>query len=281
MPPVHLHFENVAALRHMAQSVPFSNQYNQRKVQSFLTNPNGDWLGIEGGAPAALAALVDGYPAGENLVRHFHDQIACHLPRALGHHRAKRRGNFGDEVDVHSVLRGAFDRAWTSSTRAIRKGTGILRLVVDIGANDHTSAEELRWRGIAGLALAEVMGKAGYSVEIVAGFAIRNLCATGNKKMMFTTVVKPRSTQADIGLLAATVALPGFFRTLGFAAVVRAADDQGVNVDSGLGNYLDVSGVLPVPDKVTQLFVPQSVVDEQGAVDWVKATVTLLQGVAS
>ncbi len=276
--PVHLHYPTVAALRSESEQ-PMKIAYNESLRVKYLTSTNDKWLGIVGGARAAVNALMDGYPQGERAVREFHDKIKADLPRAEGHHRAKRRGNFGDELDIHSVNRGACDRAWTSSTRAIRKGTGILRLVVDVGANGSTSADELRWRGIAGLSLSEVMARAGYSVEMVAAFAVQNICSAKNQRVMTSIVVKPRGSQPDYGMLAATVALPAFFRVLGFASIIRAADSQGLSVNDGLGNYLDVSGVLPVPDKVSQIFVPQSVISERTATTWVKQTVALLQGV--
>jgi len=273
-----MHYPTVFALRSESER-PMVRQCNEARRVKYLTSTNDAWLGIAGGAAAAIRALTDGYPQGERAVREFHDKIKADLPRAEGHHRAKRRGNFGDELDIHTVNRGACDRAWTSSTRAIRKGTGILQLVVDIGANGSTSPDELRWRGIAGLSLSEVMSRAGYSVEMVAAFAVQNICDFKNRRMMFSCIVKPRGSQPDYGLLAATVALPAFFRVLGFSSIIRAADQQCVNVGDGLGNYLDVSGVLPVADKVSQLFVPQSVVNERTATEWVKQTVALLQGV--
>ncbi len=276
--PVHMHYPTVFALRSESER-PMVRQYNEVRRVKYLTATNDAWLGIAGGAKASIDALTKGYPEGERAVREFHDKIRADLPRAEGHHRAKRRGNFGDELDIHTVNRGACDRAWTSSTRAIRKGTGILQLVVDVCANGSTSPDELRWRGIAGLSLSEVMARAGYSVEMVAAFAVQNICSSMNRRVMTSIVVKPRGSQPDYGLLAATVALPAFFRVLGFTSIIRAADQQGVNVDDGLGNYLDVSGVLPVPDKVSQIFVPQYVISERTATEWVKQTVALLQGV--
>jgi hypothetical protein len=59
---------------------------------------------------------------------------------------------------------------------------------------------------------------------------------------------------------------------------VRAADNIGQEVESALGHYLDVSGVLPVPDKVAQIFVDNSVINEASARKWVRDTVKLLQG---
>ena len=280
----HLHYASVSAIR-AAAAVPMKDPNNNRLAERHSARDDGShWHGIDGGAEAVKNALVNGFPAGEAAIAAFHSEIAASLPRALGHHRTKRRSNLGDELDIHAVNRGATDRAWTLSSRTIRKGSGLLRLVVDICGNATTSAETLQWRGIAALSLNEVMSRAGYSVEIVAAMAVQNLRrATGSGKTsvdacLTTVVVKPRGTQADIGLLAATLTLSGFFRLYGFLSFIRAADDAGFAVDSGLGNYLDASGVVPVPDKVSQIIVPQSVHDKASALEWVQATVKLLQG---
>lgn len=277
---IHNSYPSVSSLRAAAQIQGWKNEVNSRYASKFLTQDRDKWLGIEGGAPAALAALVDGYPRGEQMVREFHDKIAASIPRAVGVQRRRIRGAMGDELDIHAVNRGNVDRAWSTASRVLRRSSSILRLVVDICANHDTSASSMQWRGVAGLALSEVMSKAGYSVEIVAAFAVNRYLAPSRQdnKMTCTVVVKPRGVQADLGLLAATVALPAFFRTLGFCAIVRCADDQGKIVSERLGHYLDVSGVLPVPDKVTQLMVPQSITSHDSAVQWVRESVTLLQG---
>lgn len=275
-----LHFASVADMRHDANQ-PFRIDKNTALVRDYLSGknhgPDNSWYGMAGGAPAVLKALINGFPEGEAKVDAFHNEIVASLPRALGHHRAKEHGEFGDELDVHAVYRGALDKAWTSSVRRIRKGTGVLRLVIDIGGNAHADAKELQWRGVAGMSIAEVMSKAGYSVEIVAAQAVANPSKGINT--VTSCVVKPRSSQVDKGLLSATVCLPGFFRVLGFAAIVRNCDNAGKTADSGLGHYLAVSGMLPVPDKVTQLCVPGTVMDKESALKFVRESVTLLQGV--
>lgn len=274
----HAFYPSVAALREAAMQ-PLKKKLNVARRDAALTSERTSFLGGYTAAQA-LSMLTTGNPEGEAVIRSFHDRMAASLPRAEGHQRTKRRGAIGDELDIHAVNRGACDRAWSYASRSIKRGSGILRLVIDICANGSTSADSLRWRGIAGLALAEVMSKAGYSVEIVAAFAVSRYDYHNSRNLTCSIVVKPRTSQADLGLLAATVALPAFFRTLGFAAICIEADRNKVSVDSGLGHYLDVSGVLPVPDKVTQLFVDGSVCSEQKAVEWVRQSVVLLQGVS-
>jgi hypothetical protein len=272
-----VHYESVAEM--VAETVkPYASKRNSEIATKFNLRDDYRWHGIEGGLSAVKRAIVEGFPEGERTVSEFRDKLHDKLPRALGHSRAKVRRDMGDELDYHAMLKGNNDRAWTTSTRQIRRGSGVLRVVVDIGANAHTSASALRWRGVAGAALCETMRKAGYSLEIVAGYGIEDADAGDTMNLGVSVVIKPRNAPIDNGLLAATVCLPGFFRTAGFSAIVRAADNAGKSCDSGLGHYLDISGILPVPDKVTQIFVPGNVASEEDALNWVKDTVTLLQG---
>ena len=275
---IFIHFESVSAQR-ADTFAPYSLAKNQERVKHHLERNDGpQWHGMEGGAPAVLATIENGYPEGERKIAEFHDSIAATLPRALGHHRTRVRGSFGDELDVHSLNRGAFDRAWSSSARKIKQGSGILRLCIDIGGNCTVSAEALQWRGIAGMSLCEVMSRAGYSVEIVACFAASNPDENDSINAVVSTVIKPRSSKADMGLLAATVTLPGYFRSLGFCSIIRCCDKEKKFADNGLGQIIEASGVLPVPEKITQLFVPSSVMNKDSATEWINQSVALLQG---
>ena len=273
----HVSYPSVASLFAMIEQ-PCKDAKNAALTEDHAKTREKDqsWYGA-GLTTAAqtLAAIREGYPQGEAQVRAFHDKISATLPRAIGHHRAIVRGDMGDHLDIHMVNSGRVDRAWTSSKRRLKKGSGILRLCIDLGANANTNAEDMQWRGVAGITLAEIMGKAGYSVEIVGCFAV---CETP-VDMTISITLKPRTSQADFGLLAATACLPGFFRTLGFAAIIRENDNQRRRADKILGHYVDVSGLLPVPERVTQLFVPGTIHNEATATEWINQTIKLLHGV--
>lgn len=282
----HVHF---ASITEMVADInqPWQKSMNETLARSYVQSSDvrASWYGAPCNAQQVVRmASVEGNANGERVMLAFHEQIAQQLPRALGIARMKRRGEMGDELDIHTTLRGAHDKAWTTSFRAIKRGSGILRLCVDIGGNCSQDADDLQWRGMAGAALAEVMRRAGYSVEIVACFSVTNPSKTrgaDGRDVIVSCVVKPRTALPDFGSLAATVGLSGFFRTLGFAAIVRGCDNARQLADSSLGHYLDVSGVLPADPKVTTLFVPSNVMNEASAVEWVKQTVQLLQGARS
>ena len=101
----------------------------------------------------------------------------------------------------------------------------------------------------------------------------------GNHVVGVECVVKARGVTADRGLLAATLCLTGFFRTVGFAAIARAADDEDNRCDTSLGNHVDAERVIPAVAGVTNIYVPASICDEASAVEWIKSTVELLQSI--
>lgn len=274
---VHSHFPSVSALVADCDS-PMTRSGNDYIRTNHLTAHRDDsWHGMAGGAAACRAALVTGHAEGQAMINTMTDKLVVKLPRALGHGRTKRRGDTGDEYDIHAARRGAHDKAWSYSARTVKQGTGLIRLCVDIGGDAAQSADALRWRGIAGVTLTRIMEKAGYSVEMLACFATTDGIQGIRKNAVVSVVVKPRNARADVGLLSATVTLSGFFRSFGFSQLVRCADAIDRDANSNLGKYLDVSGVLPVDPRVTTLFVPQSVRNEKTAAAWVNQSINLLQ----
>lgn len=253
-------------------------EYNRTRANNTVNGNRGaQWYGIEGGAPAVLSMLENGYPEGAGMVTSFRDALGASVGRAEGIRRRRVRGPMGDTMDVHAVNRGQLDRAWSSTLKSIRKGSGIIRILVDIGGNAGANANSLRWRGVAALTMCEILIKAGYSVEIVAGLAVHRFVREWKTSGAVTVVVKPRNVFPDYDLLAATVCLPGFFRTIGFCGIVQMADKLEKDVDSGLGGYADITEILPVQEKITQLVVNGSVSSKKEAEEFCNASIKLLQ----
>ena len=271
-------YNSIAELRGMVD-LPWTRERNASRAKGYLTGAidRVDWHGIRGGANACAAALVKGYPEGEAKIDRLHDGLAAHLPRAIGIGRTLRRGDNGDMLDIHAVNRGDIGRAWLKRQRELKRGKSALQLCVDVGGNSDKSADQLTWRGVAGICLSEIMSKAGYSVELVACFAIDGPCDRNQDNAVISVVVKPAGIVADRGLLAASLCLTGFFRTLGFAAICRAADSVDKEVNDGLGHHLNADGMLPVNPRMTQVIVPSSIYNEATAREWIKQTILLLQ----
>lgn len=280
---VHIHHDSIGAACTDWRN-PFKNRMNKNKAEHYCMNPDvrAKWYGDRVNAPDCLEmAQTKGYAKGLKKFEEFHAKLSAKLPRALGIKRTKTRAELGNEFDYHAMLKGNNDKAWTSSTRALKRGNGIVRLCVDIGGNASKDATRLSWRGIAGITLSEILRSAGYSVELVACFAVSNPHWNSRKKdltVIFSCTVKPRNATPDLGQLAATVGFGGFFRTVGFAGIVRACDTADVMADSGLGHYRDVSGIMPVDGRVMQLFVPENVYGEREAREWIEQSIQLLQG---
>ena len=277
------HFDSIAAMA-ADLTAPFtgpdaSTNMSVSRSHTVGANRGASWYGVDVTSDELRhMATVTGYPNGGDIMRCFHEQVAARLPRALGFMRTKRKGDQGDELDYHAVLRGASDRAWTKAARAIKSGSGVLRLCVDVAGNCSQSADALRWRGIAGASLAEVMRKAGYSVEIQAVLATASPDLHKTINTYTSVVVKSRKATVDFDQLAATIGLPGFYRTFGFHAIVRGCDIAGLRAGNGLGHYLSAESVAPLDPKVTTLFVSPEVMGEATAVEWVARSVKLLQG---
>jgi hypothetical protein len=194
-----LHFDSVADCVDDSRK-PFVLKHNAKvcheRVAARREEPT-SWYGIDGG-PDDITRMVEttGYSEGGSLISTMCDSIVDSLPPALGVRRKKRRSDAGDEYDIHAAMLGAHDRAWTRSHRELRRGAGIARVVVDICANATTSAESLRWRGVAGIALCTMLRKAGYSVEVLAALATRLSFKLG--PLLWTCVVSPRATSTTL-----------------------------------------------------------------------------------
>jgi hypothetical protein len=126
--------------------------------------------------------------------------------------------------------------------------------------------------------LSRAMTKAGYSVEVVAGQSGKQAIQGSCLLTTITVTVKPRYAALDTATLAASICLPGFFRYLGFASIIKQADDLGCDVSSGLGQAVKLESVLPVPERIAQVVVPETVSSQESAVKWIKEALAMLQG---
>jgi hypothetical protein len=276
------HYASIAEMEEDCLRGTYRQDYNRSVLQRAVETPRQgggvSWYGVES-LDKVKECLVKGYPEGAALVDSLYESIAPSLPRAIEFRRKRVRGEQGDALDIHAVNRGALDKAWETTRRRPHHGSGIIRIAVDICGNAHVNADKLRWRGVASLALSRAMSKAGYSVEIVAGQSGAN-AFEGHPSVhgTITVTVKPRYAAIDTATIAASVCLPGFFRYLGFASIIKQADDLGYAVECGLGRAEKLETLLPVPERVAQVVVPETVNDLASAKAWVVTAINMLQG---
>jgi len=277
-PIPHLHYDSIADCK-ADLAMPWTLPENKARAAGYIEGNHGgtDWYGVSS-VQAMHNALEKGHAAGVRAIDDMLTKIAAKLPKAIGIGRRLVRGDQGDELDIHAVNRGDISRAWTSRKRQIKRGKSAVRIVCDVAGNCNVDASTLQWRGVAAMCVAEIMTNAGYKTEIVAGMSTSG-AAAGLPEVLTTITVKSMGTQPDKGLLAAVLCLAGFFRTWGFVAICRHADNTGKHVSSGLGHTSRLDTQLPPDARFTQIIVSHDVRDLNSATAWIIATVKMLQSV--
>lgn len=125
--------------------------------------------------------------------------------------RKRTRGDQGEEVDIHAVMMGNLDTAWTRLSRRGVIAHRTITLTVSLCISAAAEPDHLFWKGAAAIAAADALENAGYSVEIMG-----NICGGGpSGYVTCTMVLKPANMPLDKNQIAATVANPGFFRKIG------------------------------------------------------------------
>jgi hypothetical protein len=241
------HFDSLEAFTQWTEHGPaLAIPANLSRSSNVLSGREGDsesserWYGLRGGVPAVRAAVRDGWADGVQRMRDALREIGdTPAPRSL--RRSLARGDYGDELDIHAVYRGAFDRAWTRRTKRERIGRANVRLIAHILDNSSANAKDTFWRGAAVLRLADALSEAGYNVEIWAGYCTHRYAKSSAREFeawacLDTITVKPASAPLDINALAASLCLTGFARVWGFLGIIRAAEEIGCEHNYGLGS---------------------------------------------
>jgi hypothetical protein len=190
------------------------------------------WLGCS--SYSEVERLVK-YGWAEGIAKIDEKMTEIQVPAPTSVKRRKVRDRFGDEVDIHSVLAGNLDRAWTRTTRHPVSSIREVTLYIDISANAFVTAEQLFWRGAAGIIICDALENAGYSVKVVVyDYTIRPFddFRYRDYSLLSTVVVKEAHQPLNKSALASTSALAGFFRKYIFAS--HLADE--IKAAGGLGS---------------------------------------------
>lgn len=195
--------------------------------------------------------------------------------------RIRYRGEQGDDLDIHRVLRGDLDTAWEYRKRGCRSSVGRhITIVCNIAANCSVDADRLFWRGASALRLAETLESAGYSVRLVAGMGATGIDSKGNVDNGYLFEIKSPEQPVDVANLASIVCLPGYFRVIGFGVKVWACNTNGLVASNGLG----YSNQEPLERAVAEWFpndycIVQSgdVLDQKNAEAWIGSVIDTIQ----
>lgn len=271
------HYSSIAAARSRSVAKP-RLQHNKDRQGAILreTFRGSSWYGLET-FDDVQKALDTGWAEGTARIEEMAKTISGSIRRPEGLQRRKTRGDHGDSLDIHSIYRGALDKAWETSHKKLTRSTGAIKLIVDIGGNCDVDSSVIQWRGVAGVVLARVMEKAGYKVQIDAGFYVKDYDSAGTLESVFTVTVKPQSARVNVDRLACTIGLAGFFRTVLFACIVVEGDAQKKKVSSGLGHITPIVDKLKTPDRMTAIFVPETVKDHDSAMAFCNDAIQLLR----
>jgi len=98
------------------------------------------------------------------------DQIAASISASvatpLDVRRKMRRGPSGDELDIHAVLAGNLDRAWSARRRTVARAPAPIRILCNVVYNSGSDTDDFFWRGACALALVRALRKKGYRTAI-------------------------------------------------------------------------------------------------------------------
>lgn len=203
-----------------------------------------------------------GWQAGAKKVEKLSESIS--LPVLESIHRKLVKGDIGDFLDPHAINRGQFSTAWTSKKRKAGRGPKRYQLCCQIGGHFGMSGDALMWRGVACLALAQAIIKAGHAVEIIA-YANVSGCYTDGSGLVTTVKVKPFQSYLDLSSLAVVLGLSGFYRVYMWKA--RLCSDK--TIEDGFGCP---SGSLPKIESGTakQIKIYEDATSKESAENFLK-----------
>lgn len=222
----------------LAHSQKLKDESNKGQAYGYATGSSyenrgdqQDWLG----APSVKVLkdrLTTGWAEGAEKLQ----KIATRDINPTSIRRRRTRSDQGDEVDMQAVWRGDMSRAWTRTRRQSRAGTSrTINLMVTLSDSCGVDSSKLFWRGASVLKLADALTTAGYSVGIYGAVLSRDCSSSGKTDIGQFVEIKATDSPLDLSALAALTAMPGWFRTAGFAGIVAGCDALGRTPTGGLG----------------------------------------------
>jgi hypothetical protein len=274
-----IHYRSVAELL-AASERPLKLAKNRTVWQSFVNRRvhSDDWYGegVHSGQQCAQV-VVAGWPVALTRMQEMVGKLSAHLPHAEGVARKIVRSDSRGRLDIHAVNTGRLSVAWVSKQRTVTRAPLPVQIIVDVCDHSGVGSRELLWRGVAAMTLSQLLQKAGYLVGIQAAIGASVHTPVTHEALVLVDV-KPIGQRLDMSTLSSTIGFPGFFRHLGFFALIAAADSMGKPIKKTLGNKRDITTLMTPSTLITQLIVPAKVISESTAKDWLEECVTMLGG---
>lgn len=266
------HYDSLTEMMELKPMTP-TNKARIENAETHGADRSLSWFGIEGGADGVYEAIESGWADGaQSLLRMFGDlpQVKpCQSVR-----RVLKRGDHGDEFDIHRLYSGGLDQAWTRRARGHRVSVKGVTIVCATGASHRISAEDMFWRGVCALSICDTLTQAGYSVEVIGtgGVSHADKAQSPNVKHQASVTLKSHEQQLDIESLAACLALAGFARTVMFRKLAEADYD----IAGNFGVTLEPQGFAD-----DALIVPASITNRTAAIKWLSEAILKITGEAA
>lgn len=190
------------------------------KGDSFITSRHSSFFNGIQSWREARELFEHGWTSGAEHLKALRQTFDFDLPAAKSRRRVTTVGADGDELRIDRALAGDWDHAWRTSRRVWQSGNTAIDLYTAFGATADCSQEELFFRGVTGLLVADLLEQAGYVVTLTCGNV--SLFRKQNFALVSNIVVKESNEPLRIDSLAALACHAGVFRTLGFRLKLEA-----------------------------------------------------------
>ncbi len=250
---------------------------NEPARKAWRRKNNFEWCGLDANAgpsptEATIALARNGWAAGVSLLSDVPADSDPPAPRTI--RRRLKWGDCGDDVDMQRIWAGQLETAWRRPTKAQASGPARVRIIVDSIAYGSENAAKMRWRGVAALRLSDALTEAGYSVQVESGFTARG--SDASNKYVLRTIVKPYEAPLDLAALAATTALPAFFRALGHEWHLIAAPRQ-ITSNAFFVDPLEVKFFADANDDAPLVLATGAINSAESAAEWVRDSIQQIE----
>lgn len=214
------------------QALP-ENKSNVSRIRSFENRSDGvQWFGACTNWKDTVELVRGGWRDGVEKGTIFEKKNKIPSLSLPSSRRKKAFGEQGMRLDLIRATQGRLD-PWkkmikVESDKFARKG--LVTVAIRIDGNCNVKADELFWRGMTGLHIAESFMKAGKKVRILAVIATEN--RSHQENLIGVVKIKDYGEVVDRARLFSHICLSGFFRTVGFRMILNTDFDVG----AGLGH---------------------------------------------
>lgn len=222
----------------------------------------------------AIAAMAEPkFDAGVKRIETLARKIDVPAPRSI--RRRLTRGDHGDELDMSRVWNGDLENAWTRATRQASQGASRVLVQVFVGAPSSTKSEQVAWRGVAALALADALEQAGYTVNVEAMRRANLACSGNTARHDISVTVKADGEPLDLHRAASLIASTLLFRGVMLEHAARNAPMQ-INSTISQTTYDRAKADTGRHGYDFACLATDGVKDAASATAWVKAQIAAL-----